>query len=94
LKIAYRKRPSAACVAIILRAGDFYGSGRGSWFDLVVAKEASGGRVTYPGPLDVLHEWAYLPDFASALLRLATSVKRSQRSRASTFPATPSPAAN
>src|SRR5262245_10326273 len=58
--------------AIILRAGDFYGSGRGSWFDLVVAKEASGGRVTYPGPLDVLHEWAYLPDFASALLRLAT----------------------
>src|SRR5215813_9778837 len=56
---------------IILRAGDFYGSGRGSWFDLVVAKVASRGCVTYPGSLDVLHEWAYLPDFASALLRLA-----------------------
>ena len=29
------------------------------------------GRLTYPGPLDVTHEWAYLPDIASALVRLA-----------------------
>ena len=56
---------------IIVRAGDFYGGGHGSWFDLVLAKEAGCGRITYPGPLDVAHEWAYLPDFASTLLRVA-----------------------
>src|SRR6266536_3893420 len=56
---------------IIVRAGDFYGGGRGSWFDLVLAKEISAGRITYPGPLDVAHEWTYLPDFASTLPRLA-----------------------
>jgi nucleoside-diphosphate-sugar epimerase len=56
---------------IILRAGDFYGGRRGSWFDLVLAKEIGRGRVTYPGPLDLVHEWAYLPDLASTLPRLA-----------------------
>jgi nucleoside-diphosphate-sugar epimerase len=61
---------------IILRAGDFYGHGRGSWFDLVVANEIGRGRVSYPGPLDVVHEWAYLPDFAAALVRLAAIRER------------------
>ena len=56
---------------IILRAGDFFGGGRGSWLDLVIAKELRQGRVTYPGPLDVVHEWTYLPDLAAALVRLA-----------------------
>jgi nucleoside-diphosphate-sugar epimerase len=57
---------------IIVRAGDFYGGGRGSWFDLVLAKEIGAGRITYPGPLDVAHEWTYLSDFASTLVRVAT----------------------
>jgi nucleoside-diphosphate-sugar epimerase len=57
--------------AIILRAGDFYGGGRGSWFDLVICKEMARQRLTYPGPLDVVHAWAYLPDFADALIALA-----------------------
>jgi nucleoside-diphosphate-sugar epimerase len=57
--------------AITVRAGDFYGRGHGTWFDLVLTKELGRGRVTYPGALDVTHEWAYLPDFAAALLRLA-----------------------
>lgn len=56
---------------IVLRAGDFFGSGRGSWFDLVIAKDIVRGRITYPGPLDLVHEWAYLPDFAAAMVRLA-----------------------
>jgi len=56
---------------IILRAGDFYGSGRGSWFDLVIAKQIGRGEVTYPGPLNVVHEWAYVPDLAAAAVRLA-----------------------
>ena len=56
---------------IILRAGDFFGGGRGSWFDLVIAKEIGRGRLTYPGPIDLVHEWAYLPDLAAATVRLA-----------------------
>ena len=56
---------------IILRAGDFFGGGRGSWFDLVIAKEIGATALTYPGPLDVVHEWAYLPDLAAAMVRLA-----------------------
>jgi nucleoside-diphosphate-sugar epimerase len=56
---------------IIVRAGDFFGRGRGSWFDLVLVKELSKNRITYPGPLDVVHEWAYLPDYVDALVRLA-----------------------
>ncbi len=58
---------------LLLRAGDFYGGGRGSWFDLVVTKDIARGRLTYPGPLDVVHEWAYLPDLAVALARLAAA---------------------
>jgi nucleoside-diphosphate-sugar epimerase len=57
--------------AIILRAGDFYGAGSGSWLDLVICKDMERQRLTYPGPLDVMHAWAYLPDFATALVTLA-----------------------
>ena len=56
---------------IVLRAGDFFGGGRGAWMDLVIAKEIRQSRVTYPGPLDAVHEWTYLPDLAAALVRLA-----------------------
>jgi nucleoside-diphosphate-sugar epimerase len=56
---------------IILRAGDFFGRGRGSWFDLVVVKEIKHGRISYPGPLDVMHAWAYVPDLVETLIRLA-----------------------
>jgi nucleoside-diphosphate-sugar epimerase len=57
--------------AIVLRAGDYFGHGRGSWFDLVIAREIGRGRVTYPGPLDTMHEWTYLPDLARAFVQLA-----------------------
>ena len=29
------------------------------------------GRLSYPGPMNVEHAWAYLPDFAATLVRLA-----------------------
>lgn len=58
--------------AAVIRAGDFYGGpGRGSWFDLVIAKSLRRGIVTYPGPLDVVHAWAYLPDLARWFVRAA-----------------------
>jgi nucleoside-diphosphate-sugar epimerase len=59
--------------AIVLRAGDFFGAGRGSWFDLVICKEIARSRLTYPGPPDVVHEWAFLPDFVEAMVRLAAA---------------------
>jgi nucleoside-diphosphate-sugar epimerase len=58
---------------IILRAGDFYGGGdegAGSWFDRVIIRYVEQGRLTYPGPLNVVHAWAYLPDLAATLVRL------------------------
>lgn len=57
--------------AIVLRAGDFFGAGRGSWLDLVILKALARDRITYPGPLDVIHTWAYLPDLAATMVRLA-----------------------
>lgn len=57
---------------IILRAGDFFGgSGTGSWFDLVIAKNAGKGVTTWPGPDGLIHAWAYLPDLATTFVSLA-----------------------
>jgi nucleoside-diphosphate-sugar epimerase len=57
---------------IVLRAGDFFGGGSsGSWFDRVIIRYVDQKRLTYPGPLDVVHEWAYLPDLAAAMVPLA-----------------------
>ena len=56
----------------VLRAGDFYGGPvPGSWFDLVVANKIAKGIVTYPGPRDMPHAWAYLPDLAANFVALA-----------------------
>ena len=57
--------------AIVLRAGDFFGSGTGSWIDQAIAKDLPRGRVTWPGPLDVATPWAYLPDLARTFVRVA-----------------------
>ena len=58
--------------SIVVRAGDFYGGrGRGSWLDLLIAKSLAGGVATWPGPLEVEHAWAYLPDLARACVQLA-----------------------
>ena len=79
---------------IIVRAGDFYGGGRGSWFDLVLAKEIGRGRLTYPGPLDVYTTGPICPISLPRFHALPPFAKRSHRSRASAFPATRSLAGN
>jgi nucleoside-diphosphate-sugar epimerase len=75
MRVEMEQRIREACDrgmrAIVLRAGDFFGAGRGSWFDLVITKEMARQRLTYPGPPDVVHAWAYLPDYAGTLVRLA-----------------------
>ncbi|MDB5874225.1 MAG: NAD-dependent epimerase/dehydratase [Ramlibacter sp.] len=60
-----------AMKAVVFRSGDFFGSGAGSWFDLVMAKDLKSGKLTYPGKLDVPTAWAYLPDLARAFVKVA-----------------------
>jgi nucleoside-diphosphate-sugar epimerase len=55
---------------IVLRGGDYFGAGSGSYFDRLLVRDIASGGLTYPGPLDVVHEWAYLPDLAEAMRRL------------------------
>ena len=57
--------------SVVLRAGDFFGSGHGSWFDLAIVKSLRRGKLVYPGPLNVAHAWAYVPDLARAFVALA-----------------------
>ena len=57
---------------IILRAGDFIEREKtGNWFDSHIAANVARGRAIYPGPLDRVHAWAYLPDMARAMVGLA-----------------------
>ena len=64
-------RASQGLRSIVVRAGDFYGGGPGSWMDLVLLKSLPAGKLVYPGPLDVPHAWAYLPDLARCFVALA-----------------------
>jgi nucleoside-diphosphate-sugar epimerase len=57
--------------AVVIRAGDFFGSGQGTWFDQVVVKDIRKGAFTYPGPPDVATAWAYLPDLARSFVQVA-----------------------
>jgi len=57
--------------SVVLPAGEFFGSGRGVWFDRALVRGIGRGRMTYPGSLDVPAAWAYLPDLARAFVRVA-----------------------
>ena len=62
---------------IVVRTGDYLGGeGRGSWLDRIIVKGIAAGRLTYPGPLDTIHEWAYLSDVAQAMVQLAERRER------------------
>lgn len=74
---AYRRlAESGGPKTAVVRAGDFYGGGPGSWFDLVIAKDVAKGRFGAPGPLDAVHAWAYLPDLARAFVAVAEAKDR------------------
>ncbi len=56
----------------ILRGGDFYGGVKPeSWLDLFILKDMKKDVFTWPGPADLPHAFAYLPDFAKAFVALA-----------------------
>jgi nucleoside-diphosphate-sugar epimerase len=68
----------SACAAggvrvLIVRAGDFFGPGhQQSWLGTAMIKPGKPVRtVAYPGRHDAGHSWAYLPDLAEAIQRLA-----------------------
>jgi nucleoside-diphosphate-sugar epimerase len=56
---------------IVIRAGDFFGSGKGTWFDTTMVKNIRKGVFTYPGTPDVSRAWAYLPDLARTFVAVA-----------------------
>ncbi|WP_415920012.1 NAD(P)H-binding protein [Tateyamaria sp. SN6-1] len=66
---AYRE---AGVRTIVLRAGDFIEAAQsGNWFDTHIAAKAWQGQIMYPGPRNVAHAWAWLPDMARAMVGLA-----------------------
>lgn len=69
---------------IVLRAGDFFGGPRsGTWHDLLMLTKLGQDVFTWPGPMDVPHAFAYLPDLGRAFVALAE--KRSEIGRFETF---------
>lgn len=62
--LAEQRLERSSVRSIILRAGDFFGSGKGSWFDLAVVKDITKGKVNLPGLPEVATPWAYVPDLA------------------------------
>lgn len=57
---------------LIVRAGDYFGPRAGNtWLSQgLLAGQRKVRRVFYPGPGDIGHAWAYLPDLAEAMARL------------------------
>jgi nucleoside-diphosphate-sugar epimerase len=58
--------------SIVVRAGDFFGPGAGnSWLTRGMVRSRGHARsVYYPGPADIGHAWAYVPDLAKTMVRL------------------------
>lgn len=67
-----REAEESGVRTIVLRAGDFYGGPRpGNWHDLIVLRKLRQGAFTWPGPMDLPHAFAYLPDLGRAFVALA-----------------------
>ena len=63
---------------LIVRAGDYFGPRAGNnWFTQgLLAGSAQVRRVFYPGPRELGHSWAYLPDVAETVARLLEAEDR------------------
>lgn len=72
MEAAYRSAAAEGVQTIVVRAGDYIEQEQtGNWFDSYIANEVDKGVVTYPGQLDRVHSWAFLPDVARAMVGLA-----------------------
>jgi nucleoside-diphosphate-sugar epimerase len=84
IRVAAEQQMARACEsnglqAVVIRAGDFFGSGTGSWFDRMLVKDLAKGVLNYPGPMDVATPWAYLPDLARSFVQVAEQRARLAR---------------
>ncbi len=68
-----RRLEDSGVKTLIVRAGDFFGPAAGNnWFGQGLVKPGQPLRsILYPGPHDVAHQWAYLPDLGETFGRLA-----------------------
>ena len=65
---AYR---ASGVKTVVLRAGDYLDTETSNnWFHRILCAHIAKGRFTYPGPMEVEHAWAFLPDLGAALVRL------------------------
>lgn len=72
IRIAMERRLQHSGVrSIVIRAGDFFGGGKGTWIDMAMVKDMRKGRFTYPGAPDTATPWAYLPDLARTFVAVA-----------------------
>lgn len=57
---------------VIIRSPDFYGPHAVETnFDLAMMSRLKAKTLIYPGPLDIGHSWAYLPDLGEAYVKVA-----------------------
>ena len=56
---------------VVIRAGNFFGAGRGTMFDRVIVKDLPKGKLTVLGEANIATPWAYLPDLANTFVQLA-----------------------
>ncbi|KEZ75692.1 NAD-dependent epimerase/dehydratase family protein [Salinisphaera hydrothermalis] len=60
--------------SLIVRAGDYFGGPpANNWFHALVGPRRPPRGIRYPGRQGVGHQWAYVPDVAETMLRLATA---------------------
>jgi nucleoside-diphosphate-sugar epimerase len=77
IRVAMERSLEAAAAegvrSLVVRAGDFFGPRSGtSWLtEGWVQKGKPLKAISLPGPAEVTHAWAYLPDFAESIVRLA-----------------------
>jgi nucleoside-diphosphate-sugar epimerase len=75
IRVQMEKRLEAAATngvrALILRCGDFFGPRAGNnWFSAILKPGKKLRSVNYPGPRDLQHTWAYLPDVGKTIALL------------------------
>ncbi len=72
VRVAMEQRLEVSGVrAVVIRAGNFFGAGRGAVFDQVMVKNIRKGRLTCMGERNVPSAWAYVPDLANAFVAVA-----------------------
>ena len=68
---ALARAVDAGASVLIVRAGDYFGATGNGWLSQGLLKPNRPlDAVTYPGPPELAHAWAYLPDVAETMVRL------------------------